>query len=131
LQSEAYANIIILAVRKRILTREVRAVRNKAVSVFKALAHPLRLKVVDMLATGDKCVCELFPALGVSQPNASQHLTILKAADVVDSYRDGSRVYYKLTSGEFERLVRDCRRASGEPEPEPYEPLKNPCEAVV
>ena len=101
--------------------------KNRTVSVFKALAHPLRIKVVDMLASGEKCVCEIFPALGVSQPNASQHLTILRAADVVDSYRDGSRVYYRLTSPEFARLVRDCRTVVGEPEPEPYESMDDPC----
>jgi DNA-binding transcriptional ArsR family regulator len=105
--------------------------KHRVVSVFKALAHPLRIKVVDMLATGDKCVCELFPALGVSQPNASQHLTILKAADIVDSYRDGTRVYYRLTSMDYARLVKECRLTTGEPEPAQYEPLKNPCEAVV
>ncbi len=88
--------------------------RNMTVAVFKALAHPLRIKVVDMLVSGEKCVCEIFPALGVSQPNASQHLNILRAAGVVDSYRDGTRVYYRLTSPEFTALVEQCRRITGE-----------------
>lgn len=101
--------------------------RNKTVQVFKALGHPLRLKVIDMLATGDKCVCEIFPALGVNQPNASQHLLILKNADIVESYRDGPRVYYRLTSMAFAELVREVRLMVGDPLPEPYQPAENPC----
>lgn len=73
--------------------------------VFKALSHPVRLKVVELLASGGKCVCEILPALGISQPNASQHLSILRAAGVVDSYRDGTRVMYSLTSPAYAELV--------------------------
>ena len=99
----------------------------RAASIFKALGHPLRLKVIDMLSSGDKCVCELFPALGVSQPNASQHLTVLKAAGLVDFYRVGTRVYYRLVVSDLPQLVRDCRTMLGEPQPAPYVPSENPC----
>jgi ArsR family transcriptional regulator len=65
--------------------------------VVKALAHPLRLAIVDLLsANEERCVCELVDALDCDQPSLSKHLSILKNAGVIASRRDGTKVLYRL-----------------------------------
>ncbi|MDP2857666.1 MAG: metalloregulator ArsR/SmtB family transcription factor [Bacillota bacterium] len=99
-----------------------------AEDAFKALGHPLRVKIVDMLASGEKCVCELFEVLNVSQPSVSQHLNVMKAAGVVKCQKRGANVYYRLVSSGFTEMVRLCREAIGEPPPAPYLPLEDACD---
>jgi ArsR family transcriptional regulator, arsenate/arsenite/antimonite-responsive transcriptional repressor len=62
----------------------------------KALGDETRLRIVALLAHGELCVCHIQEALGLSQPNVSRHLGILRGAGVVDDRRSGSWVYYRL-----------------------------------
>ncbi|MGD0622372.1 MAG: metalloregulator ArsR/SmtB family transcription factor [Thermacetogeniaceae bacterium] len=65
--------------------------------MVKALAHPLRLAIIDLLsADEERCVCELVDALDCDQPSLSKHLAILKNAGVITSSRDGTRMLYRL-----------------------------------
>ena len=64
--------------------------------VLRALGHSARLEIVEMLRGGERCVCEIEPALGRAQPNVSQHLAILRAANLVAARRDGQRMMYRL-----------------------------------
>ncbi|MEC9488277.1 MAG: metalloregulator ArsR/SmtB family transcription factor [Halanaerobium sp.] len=64
--------------------------------VAKALAHATRLQIIDILAEGGHCVCELTELLGISQSSVSKHLGVLKKAGVVDSEKDGLNVNYSL-----------------------------------
>jgi DNA-binding transcriptional ArsR family regulator len=64
---------------------------------IKALAHPSRLAIMAMLRVGERCVCELGPALGLRQANVSQHLAILKEANLVTYRREGLRLLYRVT----------------------------------
>jgi ArsR family transcriptional regulator, arsenate/arsenite/antimonite-responsive transcriptional repressor len=64
--------------------------------LFKALGDETRLRMVALLAHGELCVCHLEGALGLSQPNVSRHLAVLRAAGVVESRREGSWSYYRL-----------------------------------
>ncbi len=69
-------------------------------SVFKALGHPARLAIVDRLAAGECCVCELFEIPGLpklSGPTLSQHLLVLKSAGVIADEKRGQRVFYRLS----------------------------------
>lgn len=62
-----------------------------------ALAHATRLKIVDLLAEeGEYCVCELTEILEVSQSTVSKHLRILRENGLVESQKEGLKVYYKL-----------------------------------
>ena len=61
------------------------------------LASPRRLEILHRLAAGPCEVGRLAIALGVSQPNVSQHLAVLRAAGLVDADRDGREVHYSLT----------------------------------
>jgi len=67
-----------------------------AALLFKALGDETRLRIVALLSHGELCVCHLEAALQLAQPTASRHLSVLRAAGVVDSRRDGSWVYYRL-----------------------------------
>lgn len=67
--------------------------------VFKALGHPVRLAMVQRLARGECCVCELLEIRevgGVSGPTVSQHLLVLKNAGVIGDDRRGQRIFYRL-----------------------------------
>jgi ArsR family transcriptional regulator len=62
--------------------------------ILKALAHPTRLQILEILKDGEKCVCELLPALGLEQSNVSQHLAILREHGLIDHRKEGLRVIY-------------------------------------
>lgn len=74
--------------------------------VFRALGDETRLRIVALLAHGELCVCHVEQALGLSQPNASRQLGILKSAGVVDSRREGTWVYYRIAAHEHEQVAR-------------------------
>lgn len=69
---------------------------NIEVKLFKALAHPVRLKIVKKLIDGPLCVCELNEDIEFTQSNLSQHLRILKDANILSQYRDGLKIIYSL-----------------------------------
>lgn len=64
--------------------------------LFKVLGDETRLRIVALLSHGELCVCHLERALGLSQPNISRHLGILRASRVVTDRREGNWVYYRL-----------------------------------
>jgi DNA-binding transcriptional ArsR family regulator len=64
--------------------------------VLKTLASPRRLEIIHLLAEGPRDVGQLADELGISQPNASQHLAVMRAAGVVESERVGREVIYRL-----------------------------------
>lgn len=65
-------------------------------AVFKALGHPARLQIVEELAAGERCVCELVEAVGSGWSTVSRHLSVLKAAGVLDDEKRGLQVFYRL-----------------------------------
>jgi ArsR family transcriptional regulator len=64
--------------------------------VMKALAHPTRLFIVDELARGERCVCELRDMVGADISTVSKHLTLLKTAGLVSDDKRGQQVFYRL-----------------------------------
>lgn len=80
---------------------------------LKALGDETRIRMVALLAHGELCVCHLESALSLTQSNTSRHLSVLRAAGVVDARRKGGWVYYRLapqldelTKGQLGALVR-------------------------
>jgi len=63
---------------------------------LKAIADKNRLKILCILRGGSKCVCEIFPAVGISQKLASHHLRQLKKCGLLDEKREGNFVRYSL-----------------------------------
>ena len=79
--------------------------------VFKALADPARVKIVNLLARGEGpvCACEFEPALGLSQATVSHHLKTLTQAGLLEREQRGKWAYFSLSpeaSSRLERLVR-------------------------
>ena len=65
-------------------------------AVCKALGHPARMKVLDLLREGEECVCRLAPKVGVTESNLSQVLAVLRRAGLVETRREGHAVYYRV-----------------------------------
>jgi DNA-binding transcriptional ArsR family regulator len=68
----------------------------KKTQVLKALAHPSRLLMIDALAEGERCVCELQSLVGSDLSTVSKHLTLMEEAGLVASRKAGLYVYYRL-----------------------------------
>ncbi|MCP3967383.1 MAG: winged helix-turn-helix transcriptional regulator [Lentisphaerae bacterium] len=66
------------------------------VKVIKALAHPSRLTMVEKLAEGECCVCDLQKLIGDDISTVSKHLSLLKNAGLVDTDKRGVQVFYSL-----------------------------------
>lgn len=62
---------------------------------FKALAHPLRLAILDALREGEKSVGRMAEELATDQPSLSQQLSILRRAGLVQTRKDGTTVFYR------------------------------------
>ncbi|MCQ6279143.1 helix-turn-helix transcriptional regulator [Bacillus sp. EB600] len=63
---------------------------------FKALAHPLRIRILELLSEGDKNVNELQSLIGSEGSAVSQQLTVLRAKNIVSGTKDGNKVVYTL-----------------------------------
>src|SRR5229473_412085 len=63
--------------------------------LFKTLSDPTRLRLLNLLACGETCVCELSDTLRLVQPKVSRHLAHLKRAGLVDARRDGKWIHYR------------------------------------
>ena len=74
--------------------------------MFKALGDNVRLRIVALLSHGELCVCHIEEALDLTQPNASRHLGILRAARIVSHQRRDKWVYYRLAK----QADADCDR---------------------
>jgi len=68
----------------------------KRIELLKIIAHPVRVKILDDLVQGVKCVSDFEESLDISQPNVSQHLSLLRTNGVVDFYVDGRLKCYFL-----------------------------------
>jgi len=64
--------------------------------VFRAVAHPLRLAVIDFLKDGEQCVCDIARHIGAQRSNVSRHLAVMLKAGVVEHRKDGLRMIYSL-----------------------------------
>jgi DNA-binding transcriptional ArsR family regulator len=66
-------------------------------AVFKALSHPDRLRMVEELTEGERCVCELVDKVDSAWSTVSRHLSVLKEAGIVADEKRGLQVFYRLT----------------------------------
>jgi ArsR family transcriptional regulator, arsenate/arsenite/antimonite-responsive transcriptional repressor len=68
----------------------------QARQLLKALADPLRLRVIEALGSGERCVCDLTAGLGLAQSKLSFHLKVLKEAGLLADRQEGRWIYYRL-----------------------------------
>ena len=64
--------------------------------VVKAIAHPLRIAIVDFLKNGEKCVCDIAEHIGSERSNVSRHLSVMVGAGVLEHRKEGLKVIYGL-----------------------------------
>ena len=91
------------------IDNDVRSRTRKAydpVPALKALGHPLRYSMFELLAGGEKCVCKLVDAVDASQPLVSHHLAILKKAGLIRDRQDSTWVYYSVDAENWEAFRR-------------------------
>ncbi len=74
--------------------------------VLKAIAHPVRLQIVELLQSGEMRVGDIVEALGGKQAITSQQLNMMKAKGVLSCRRDGARVYYQIENKNVIKLLR-------------------------
>lgn len=73
--------------------------------LFKALGHPLRVRILKLLLEGSRCVCEILPEVPAEQSNTSQHLNVMKNAGILTRYKDGSKVIYQIRNDRLKTLI--------------------------
>ena len=77
---------------------------------FKTLAHPMRVRVLELLSERDHSVAELLAATGVEASNLSQQLGVLRRSGLVTAHREASTVSYSLTKPQVAELLAVARR---------------------
>lgn len=77
-------------------TRVTPRQRAHRAGVFKALGHPDRLRILEELTDGERCVCDLVDAVGSSWSTVSRHLSVLKQAGVLADEKRGLQVFYRV-----------------------------------
>jgi len=80
------------------------------VDVFKALADPTRLKILECIENGEKCICKTIPYTGKSQPCVSQHLKVMKHAGIIDERKDGTKIMIKASNDKIFRIIDQVKK---------------------
>lgn len=117
-----------------------RTLLEQQAELLKALGHPARLRIIQLLAEsgravppvpasetpeatavvgakdcgrsvalGEKCVCEIIPALGMEQSSVSKHLAVLRERGIVEVRREGTRMFYRLTDSRILNILQLAR----------------------
>ena len=101
----------------------------QSTQIMKALAHPVRQAILDLLRDGEVCVCHLEAALNHRQAYISQQLSLLREAGLVEDRREGWRIYYRVTQPQIFEVMDIVSRITGNGIPRKSKtPLDNcPC----
>ena len=81
--------------------------------LYKALMHPVRLAILDLLREGEECVCHMEAAFGCRQAYISQQLMVLREAGLVEYRRDGLNIYYRVIRPEIFGVMDAMRVVTG------------------
>ncbi|MBL0225161.1 MAG: winged helix-turn-helix transcriptional regulator [Geobacteraceae bacterium] len=73
--------------------------------ILKVLGQPTRLKIIDLLHDGERCVCEIFPAIGEEQSNTSRHLNLMVSSGILFRRKEGVKIFYALKHPEILEIV--------------------------
>ena len=103
---------------------------NSQAKLFKALMHPGRLAILDVLQDGEQCVCHMEAVLGCRQAYISQHLAVLREAGIVEDRRDGWNIFYRVAKVEVYDLINQAGQLMGQTKADSDLPRKSvdcPC----
>lgn len=73
--------------------------------VLKSLAQPTRLKIIDFLRNGERCVCEIFPAIDEEQSNTSRHLSHMQTHGILSRRKEGVKIFYCVKHPEVSEII--------------------------
>ena len=95
--------------------RELEAVLQRPISeikadLFRALAHPARIRVLELLSEGERAVGEMQPIVGIEASHLSQQLGVLRRAGLVTARKAGSSVFYAIRDPEVVQLLASAKR---------------------
>lgn len=66
-------------------------------NILKALSHPARVQIVEFLKDNKLCACEMAPILGIEQSNFSRHISAMRSAGLLRTWKDGVRLFFDVT----------------------------------
>jgi ArsR family transcriptional regulator len=90
----------------------------REIELLRALAHPLRLSLLEALERDEQCVCHLSALLAKPQPYVSKQLAELRDAGLVVDRREGQRVYYRLANPRLADVLVAARSLTGRSSPD-------------
>ncbi len=85
----------------------------RAADILKTVAHPTRLRIIDLLEDGERAVTEIRNYLGATQPYVSQQLNIMKARGILASRRNGTQIYYSIANPNVVKIIHCIRQHGG------------------
>jgi len=83
---------------------EERVLELKA-EILKALAQPTRLKILELLRNGERCICEIVPAINGEQSNISRHISLMQKSHLVTTRKDGVRVMVNVKDAKIFEIL--------------------------
>jgi ArsR family transcriptional regulator len=99
---------------------------DEQVQLFKLLAHPARLAILETLRHGEECVCHMEATLGYRQAYLSQQLAILREAGIIQDRRDGWNIFYRVTKPDIFHILDAVNELEGQPSNEFTQRLISP-----
>jgi len=84
-----------------------KSVSDLRIKILSALSDPTRLELLEYLAGGERCVCEIIPAFSRSQSTISKHLNILHETGILDRRIDGKRTLYRIKNPRIFNLLKE------------------------
>jgi ArsR family transcriptional regulator len=78
------------------LSKKAQLLFEKQAEIAKAIAHPLRIAVVNFLKDGEQCVCDIAEHIGSERSNVSRHLSVMVNAGLLEYRKEGLKVIYRL-----------------------------------
>ncbi|RQW90079.1 MAG: transcriptional regulator [Geobacter sp.] len=73
--------------------------------ILKAIAQPTRMKIIEFLREGERCVCEIFPAIDEEQSNTSRHLNMMQSCGILARRKEGIKIMYWLKHPEVLEIL--------------------------
>ncbi len=85
------------------------SIRRYKAGIFQALGHPTRIAITELLNDGELSVGQLCEKVGIEQSNASQHLSVLRNKQIVQTRKVGNQIYYSLSDPVFGQILKLLR----------------------
>ncbi|MDG6217902.1 MAG: metalloregulator ArsR/SmtB family transcription factor [Candidatus Thermoplasmatota archaeon] len=82
------------------------------IEIFKALSDPTRLKILELIKNEEKCICEIIPETKKSQPTISQHLRILRNANLVKQRKEGTNIWITASNNQIYPIIEKIQEMS-------------------